>query len=72
MKIEQETKWIIDDLTEFSVDDDVEVILTSGEKIIGTIDWMDGGEATVDSEKMCNVMISIDDVEEISHVDLSN
>ncbi len=72
MNIKQETKWIVDDDIEFNVDDDVEVILTSGEKIIGTIDWMDGGEATVDSEKMGNVMISIDDVEEISHVDLSN
>lgn len=71
--IKDVTKWIGEDTDEeFKVGDYVEVTMTSDEKAIGEISYLSGDYMSVDSEKFGEVSFSLEDVEEIVHVEKDN
>lgn len=70
--IKELTKWIVDEEEEFISGDTVEVILTTGEKVMGEISYLSGDYMSLESEKLGDVNFNLEDVEEINHISLDN
>ena len=69
MELSSETKWFGDAGLVFGVDDKVELITISGDKIIGEISLLTDDTIYIENESLGDIDVDMSKIEKMRHID---